>query len=130
MTCLDRQKDFRWTVLLQPLQRINDGFIVIDPECDYLLMGIKVAHRSQVLYRVSDSRGFFTSNTRLRATEFPNAVAATPFGRGVGMFAKVFVPEVLVPKGGKINIELEETGNVGPFLFKIVFVGRKVFRAC
>lgn len=130
-SALDRNKEIVFNYVLQAGENRGDLYAAVDADADFALRGYKIdlmgaAPFVQPRYRFSDDTGYRLSNKRILLSG-TNAQAAIQAQTPV----VTVWPEVMIGRGGKINIELEDVivaggaGPVNPALVRITFIGEK-----
>lgn len=126
-SALDRNKEIVFNYVLNPAENRGDLYQAVDADADFALRGYKIdlmgtAPFVQPRYRFSDDTGYRLSNKRILLGG-TNAQATLQSQTPV----VTVWPEIVIGKGGKINIELEDVlvGVANPALVRITFIGEK-----
>lgn len=112
--------DFTYTydVVLTALQVLNDQSVQTTNDADFAWRAIVIAFATGSFnVRFSDSQGFYLSNGLIASANLIGD-AASPY--------PIF-PEILIPAGGRIGVDIVDTSNAGNTI-EILFRGVKRYR--
>ena len=109
---------YPYDVVLQALQFLRDQSISTTNDADFAWRGIVIAFATGPFnVRFSDSQGFYLSNGMIASANLIGD-AASPY--------PVF-PEILIPAGGRIGIDIQDTSN-GQNTIELLCRGVKRYR--
>lgn len=109
---------YPYDVVLTANQFLRDQAVSTTNDADFAVRGLVIAtYTGAFNLRISDSQGFYLSNGVIASANLIGD-AASPF---------VIFPELLIPAGGKIGIDIQDTSNAGNTI-EILFRGVKRYR--
>ena len=109
---------YPYDVVLTALQTLRDQAVSTTNDADFAIRGLVMATFTGAFnLRISDSQGFYLSNGFIVSANLIGD-AASPF---------VIFPELIIPAGGKIGIDIQDTSNAGNTI-EILFRGVKRYR--
>ena len=115
---VDQDYTYPYDVVLTANQVLPDQAKTTDTDADFAWRGIVVASATGAFnIRFSDSQGYYLSNGLIASANLLGD-AASPFP---------VVPEILIPAGGRIGIDLQDTSG-NPNTIEILFRGVKRYR--
>jgi hypothetical protein len=109
---------YPYDVALAGSQELLNQAVSTTNDADFAVRGIVVAFNTGSFnIRVSDSQGYYLSNGYVASANLA-ADAASPI---------VVFPELLIPAGGRIGVDIEDT-SAAPNTIQILFRGVKRYR--
>jgi hypothetical protein len=109
---------YPYDVILTADQFLRDQAVSTTNDADFAIRGVVIATATGAFnVRFSDSQGFYLSNGMIASANLQGD-ASSPF---------VFFPELLIPAGGKIGIDIQDTSDAQNTI-EILFRGVKRYR--
>lgn len=116
--CIDVGFDYPYDVILTALQSLPDQSIATTDDADFAWRAIVINVQTGAFnIRFSDSQGYYLSNSYIASANLIGD-AASPF--------PIF-PELLIPAGGRIGIDIADTSNA-PNTIQLLARGVKRYR--
>ena len=110
---------YPYDVVLTALQELLNQAVSTTNDADFAIRGIVIAFSTGSFnIRVSDSQGYYLSNGYIASANL-QADAASP---------NVVFPEILIPAGGRIGIDIQDTSGGQSNVIQILFRGVKRYR--
>lgn len=102
--CIDVDFTYPYDVILTALQNLPDQSISTTNDADFAWRAVVIAYMTGAFnIRFSDSQGYYLSNSYIASANLLGD-AASPW--------PVF-PEILIPAGGRIGIDIVDTSDAG-----------------
>jgi hypothetical protein len=109
---------YPYDVVLTANQFLRDQSVSTTNDADFCIRGLVIATFTGAFnLRISDSQGFYLSNGVIASANLIGD-AASPF---------VVFPELIIPAGGKIGIDIQDTSGAGNTI-ELLFRGVKRYR--
>jgi hypothetical protein len=107
-----------YDVTLTALQALHDQSVSTTNDADFAWRALVIAvNTGSFLVRFADSQGYYLSNGLIASANLIGD-ASSPY---------VVFPEILIPAGGRIGIDITDTSNAGNTV-EILFRGVKRYR--
>jgi len=115
---VERAFDYVYQVTLTANQSLADQALTINGDADFLVQAICGTQTGAYSIRLRDSQGYYLSSAQIHNA---NLVGSRQWP--VPMF-----PALLIPKSGKIGIDISDLSGAGNTV-EIIFIGVKLYKA-